>query len=175
MITNMQSGTRVDEIADGIYRISTPVTKVPRGFSYNQYLVVDDAPLLFHTGPRGMFALTREAIRAVLPLARLRYVGFSHYENDECGALNDLLAIAPSAVPLCGRINAMLNGDTFDRRARVAAEGEDISLGERVVRWIDAPHVPHAWECGHLFESTTRTLFCGDLFTQPGARGDSAH
>ena len=111
MITNMQSGTRVDEIADGIYRISTPVTKVPRGFSYNQYLVVDDAPLLFHTGPRGMFALTREAIRAVLPLARLRYVGFSHYENDECGALNDLLAIAPSAVPLCGRINAMLVGN----------------------------------------------------------------
>ena len=168
MITNAHSNTRVDEVATRIYRISTPVTTIPGGFSFNRYLVVDDAPLLFHTGPRGMFPLTREAIAAVIPVERLRYVGFSHFENDESGALNELLAVAPEAVPLCGRINAMVNGETFDRKARVLADGEDLSLGVRSVRWLDAPHVPHAWECGHLLESTTRTLFCSDLFTQPG-------
>jgi len=120
-----------------------------------------------------MFALTREAIEAVLPVARLRYVGFSHYENDESGALNSFLAIAREAVPLCGRINALVNADAFDRPARVMADGESLELGLRSVRWLDAPHVPHAWECGHLFESTTETLFCGDLFTQPG-RGETA-
>jgi flavorubredoxin len=168
MITNAQSNTRVDEVARGIYRISTPVTNIPGGFSFNRYLVVDDAPLLFHTGPRGMFALTREAIAAVMPVERVRYIGFSHFENDETGALNELLALAPEAVPLCGRINAMVNGDAFDRKPRALTDGEDLSLGARSVRWIDAPHVPHAWECGHLFETTTRTLFCSDLFTQPG-------
>ena len=167
MITNAQTNTRVDEVASGIYRISTPVP-ILGGFSFNRYLVADDASLLYHTGPRGMFDLTREAIAAVMPVSRLRYIGFSHWENDESGALNPLLAIAPEAVPLCGRINAMVNGDWFDRPARVMADGEDLSLGARSVRWIDTPHVPHAWECGHLFESTTRTLLCGDLFTQPG-------
>lgn len=168
MITNAQSMTRVDEIAGGIFRVSTPVTTIPGGFSFNQYLVVDDTPLLFHTGPRGLFELTREAVEAIIPVAQLRYVGFSHYENDESGALNGFLAIAPHAVPLCGRVNAMVNGDAFDRPARVLVDGEDLPLGARSVRWLDAPHVPHAWECGHLFESTTRTLLCGDLFTQPG-------
>jgi len=168
MITNAQSNTRVDEVASGVYRISTPVTNIPGGFSFNRYLIVDAAPLLFHTGPRGMFALTREAIAAVIPVERLRYVGFSHWENDESGALNQFLAIAPEAVPLCGRVNAMVNGDAFDRTPRALGDGEDLPLGQRSVRWIDAPHVPHAWECGHLFETTTRTLFCGDLFTQPG-------
>jgi flavorubredoxin len=173
MITNAQSGTRVDEVASGIYRVSTPVTNIPGGFSFNRYLVVDDAPLVFHTGPRGMAALTREAIAAVMPVERVRYIGFSHFENDESGALNELLALAPGAVPLCGRINALVNGDAFDRNPRALADGEDLSLGARSVRWIDAPHVPHAWECGHLFETTTRTLFCGDLFTQPG-HGETA-
>ena len=159
MITNAQSNTRVDEVATRIYRISTPVTNIPGGFSFNRYLVVDDAPLLFHTGPRGMFPLTRDAIAAVIPVERLRYVGFSHFENDESGALNELLAVAPEAVPLCGRINAMVNGDAFDRPARALADGEDLALGAHTVRWIDAPHIPHAWECGHLIETTTRTLF----------------
>jgi flavorubredoxin len=168
MITNRQSNTRVDEIANGIYRVSTPVADVLGGFSFNQYLVVDDAPLLFHTGPRGMFPLVREAIEALIPVARLRYVGFSHYENDECGALNLFLGTAPDAVPLCGRINALVNGDAFDRPARALADGEPLALGTHTVRWIDTPHLPHAWECGYLFEAGTRTLLCGDLFTQPG-------
>jgi len=168
MITNAETNTRVDEIAAGIYRISTPVTTIPGGFSFNRYLVVDETPLLFHTGPRGMFGLTREAIAAVLPVEHLRYVGFSHFENDECGALNQLLAVAPEALPVCGRINALINGDAFDRPARALADGEALALGARSVRWLATPHLPHAWECGYLFEPTTRTLLCGDLFTQPG-------
>ena len=170
-VTNRESGTRVDEVADGIFRINTPVKNVPGGFSFNQYLVRDDAPLLFHTGPRGMAPLVIEAIASVMPLAKLRFVGFSHYENDECGGLNELLARAPEAQPLCGRVNALINGDAFDRPARALADGEELSLGTRRVRWFDTPHLPHAWECGYLMEDKTRTLLCGDLFTQPGSDG----
>ena len=170
MITNSESGTRIDEVADGVYRIATPFAAVPGGFSFNQYLVVDEAPLLFHTGPRRMFPLVSEAISAVLPLNSLRYAAFSHVEADECGALNEFLAAAPSAVPLCGRVAALVSiGDMADRAPRAIADGESISLGRMSVRWIDAPHVPHGWECGFLFEETQRTLFCGDLFTQGGA------
>ena len=143
---------------------------VPGGFSFNQYLVVDEEPLLFHTGPRRMFPLVREAVAAVLPVERLRHVGFSHFEADECGSLNEFLAVAPQASPLCGRIAAMVSvDDVADRPARALADGERLVLGRHTVRWLDAPHVPHAWECGFLFEERTRTLLCGDLFTQPGA------
>jgi flavorubredoxin len=170
MITNAVSGTRIDEVADGIYRISTPVNTLPGGFSFNQYLVVDEEPLLFHTGPRRMVPLVREAISAVLPVTRLRYVGFSHFEADECGGLNDFLATAPQAEPVCGRIAAMVSvDDVADRKARALGDGETLTLGRHTVRWLDTPHVPHAWECGFLFEQTTRTLLCGDLFTQGGA------
>jgi flavorubredoxin len=173
--TVAMSDTRIDEVANGIYRINTPVPVdgLPGGFSFNQYLVVDEAPLMFHTGPRGMFHPVREAIERVLRVDRLRFIGFSHYENDESGALNLLLAAAPHAVPVCGRINAMINADAFDRAPRALADGETLGLGARAVRWIDTPHVPHAWDCGYLFETHTRTLLCGDLFTQPGA-GDAA-
>jgi flavorubredoxin len=168
--TNSQSGTRIDEIADGIYRIHTPVREVPGGFNFNQYLVVDDQPLLFHTGPRRMFPLVREAIAAVMPPETLRWISFSHVEADECGALNELLAIAPQAQPLCGRIAAMVSvADLADRPPRALGDGESISLGRHTVSWIDAPHVPHGWETGFLHDATTRTLFCGDLFTQGGA------
>jgi flavorubredoxin len=170
MITNTGSGTGIDEIADGIYRISTPVKEMLGGFSFNQYLVVDEAPLLFHTGPRRIFPLTREAIGRVMPVERLRYVGLSHFEADECGALNEFLAVAPGSVPLCGRVAAMVSvADVADRPPRALADGETLSLGERRVRWFDTPHIPHAWECGFLFEERTRTLLCGDLFTQGGA------
>ena len=169
MITNHVSGTRVDEVANGIYRISTPVTELG-GFSFNQYLLAGDAPLLFHTGPRRMFPLVREAVAAVLPVERLRYLGLSHFEDDESGALNEFLAAAPQAMPLCGRIAAMVSVDGFaDRKSRALADGESLDLGGHVVRWVDAPHVPHGWECGFLFEERTGTLLCGDLFTQPGA------
>ena len=173
MITNQQSGTRVDEIEAGIYRISTPIPPeaIPGGFSFNQYLVDDDEPLLFHTGPRGMFPLVREAIASVMEVDRLRWVSFSHVEADECGALNDFLRVAPQASPLCGRVAAMVSvNDLADRPPRVLAHGEALPLGSHTVTWLDAPHVPHNWETGFLFESSTRTLFCGDLFTQSGDR-----
>jgi len=168
-ITNTESGTRIDEIADGIYRISTPFLEVPGGFSFNQYLIVDDEPLLFHTGPRSMAPLVREAVATVLDPANLRFVGFSHFECDECGSLAELLGAAPNAVPLCGQINAMINGDCLDRPPRVLANAETLSLGSHRVRWFDTPHLPHAWECGYLMEEHTSTLLCGDLFTQGGA------
>lgn len=169
MITDTQAGTNVQEVAEGIYRINTPLA-IPGGeFSFNQYLIVDDAPLLFHTGPRRLFPLVRGAIESILPLERLRYIGFSHYEADECGALNELLAVAPRAEPVCGRIAAMVSvNDVADRPARALADGEELPLGRRAVQWFDTPHVPHGWECGFLLETTTRTLLCGDLFTQPG-------
>lgn len=163
--------TSVDEIAEGIYRISTPVTFPDGGgFTFNQYLVRDDEPLLFHTGPRRMFPLVREAVGRVLPVERLRYVGLSHFEADECGSLNEWLAAAPGAVPLCSRIAALVSvNDVADRPARALADGETLRLGTHAVRWFDTPHLPHAWECGFLLEERTRTLLCGDLFTQGGA------
>src|SRR5436190_23922818 len=100
MITNSASGTSIDEIADGIHRISTPATVVPGGFTFNQYLILDDEPLLFHTGLRKLFPIVREAIAAVMPVERLRWIGLSHFEADECGAMNDFLAVAPRAQPL---------------------------------------------------------------------------
>ena len=163
-ITNASSGTRIDEIEERIYRISTPVTKLPGGFSFNQYLIEDDEPLLFHTGPRKLFPLVREAIGHVMPVERLRYISFSHFEADECGSLNEFLAAAPSAVPLCGRIAALVSvNDVADREARPLADGETVALGRREVEWFDTPHMPHAWECGVLFERRTRTLLCSDL------------
>ena len=172
MITNTTSGTNVHEIADGIFRINTPIT-IPGGpgeFNFNQYLIVDDQALLFHTGPRRLFPLVREAVGSVMPIERLRYVGFSHFEADECGALNEWLAAAPRAEAVCGQIAAMVSiGDIADRAPRALADGEALNLGRHAVRWIDAPHTPHGWDCGFMMESTTRTLLCGDLFTQGGA------
>ena len=174
MITNTQSGTNVHEIAPRIFRINTPLAIPGSEFSFNQYLVAADAPLLFHTGPRKMFPLVAEAIRSVMPLERLRYVGFSHFEADECGALAEFLAAAPAAEPLCGAIAKMVSvDDVSPRPARALAHGETLDLGSHRVRWHDAPHVPHGWECGFLMEASTATLLCGDLFTQPG-RGEVA-
>jgi flavorubredoxin len=169
-ITNPESGTRIDEVEDGIYRISTPVQKLPGGFSFNQYLIDDGDPLLFHTGPRKLFPLVREAIAHVMPCDRLCYIAFSHFEADECGSLNEFLAVAPVAVPLCGKVAALVSvNDIADREARAIGDGEVISLGRREVQWFDTPHMPHAWECGVLFERTTRTLLCSDLFTEGGS------
>jgi len=170
-IVNTQTGTCIDEIVDGIFRISTPVPPeaMPGGFSFNQYLIVDDKPLLYHTGPRKIFPLVREAVDSVMPVSRLAYIGFSHVEADECGSLNEFLAIAPNAVPLCGQVAAMVSIDDIAMRpAKAMADGETLSLGKHRVRWLATPHVPHGWECSMVFEETTRTLLCGDLFTQPG-------
>jgi flavorubredoxin len=168
-VTNTESGTNVHEVAEGIYRVNTPVD-IPGGrFSFNQYLIKDDEPLLFHTGPRRLFPLVREAVVSVLPVESLRYIAFSHVEADECGALNDWLRVASRSVPLCGSVAATVSiEDLADRPPRAMADGEVLSLGRHSVRWFDAPHLPHAWECGFLLEERTRTLLCGDLFTQGG-------
>jgi flavorubredoxin len=171
-VTNKQSGTNVHEVAEGIYRINTPVVIAggAGGFSFNQYLIVGDEPMIFHTGPRKMFPLVREAVASVMPVERLRYIALSHVEADECGSLNEWLAAAPESSPLCGTVAALVSiSDIADRPPRALADGETLSLGAHSVRWFDAPHLPHGWECGYLFEENTRTLLCGDLFTQGGA------
>jgi len=169
MTATADTAARVAEIADGIYRISTPVTLIPGGFSFNQYLVADEEPLLFHTGPRRLFPGIRDAVARVLPPATLRYVAFGHVESDECGSLNDWLALSPRAVPVCSGVAAMVSvSDLADRPPRALADGETLALGRHRVTWLDAPHVPHAWENGFLMEEATRTFLCGDLFTQPG-------
>ncbi|RJG03898.1 MBL fold metallo-hydrolase [Noviherbaspirillum sedimenti] len=168
-ITNVSSGTNVHEVADGIYRINTGMDQIPGGFSFNQYLVIDDQPLLFHTGPRKMFPLVREAVESLMPVSRLQFVALSHFEADECGSLNDWLAAAPQSIPVCGRIAAMVSvNDVADRPARAMADGEALALGKHALKWLDAPHLPHGWETGYLMDTTTRTMFCGDLFTQGG-------
>jgi flavorubredoxin len=171
LINNSSSGTNVHEVAAGIYRINTPVV-FPGGsgaFSFNQYLIADDEPMLFHTGPRRMFPLVSEAVARVVPLDRLRYIAFSHFESDECGSLNEFLAVAPNAVPVCSQVAAMVSvNDVADRAPRPLADGEVLQLGRHEVRWFDTPHLPHAWECGLMMELQTRTLLCGDLFTQGG-------
>jgi len=170
MITNSEAGTRIDEIADGIYRISTPVRVIPGGFTFNQYLLRDEAPLLFHSGLRRLFPLVREAIAAVLPVESLAYIALSHFEADECGALNEFLAVAPRAIPLAGKTAVLVSvSDYADRPPRALEDDERMTLGRHELRWCEASHLPHAWECGYLFDATTRTLLCGDLFTQPGA------
>lgn len=171
MITNGTSGTNIHEIAQDIFRINTPVD-LPGGvgFSFNQYLIADQEPLVFHSGPRRLFPLVAEAIAKVLPVETIRYVAFSHVEADECGALNAFLAAAPGAVPVCSQVGAMVSvNDLADRPARALADGEVLALGTHALCWLDAPHVPHGWDCGFMMETATRTLLCGDLFTQGGS------
>ena len=173
VVTNKESGTNVHEVADAIYRINTPVD-IAGGFSFNQYLIADKDALLFHTGPRKLFPLVRQAVASVVPANSLMYIAFSHYEADECGSLNDWLELSPRASPLCSQVAAMVTvNDIADRPARAMADGERLDLGSHTVKWIDTPHLPHAWETGYLMEERTRTLFCGDLFTQGGS-GDPA-
>lgn len=158
-------------IAPDTWRVSIalPPELFPGGFSFNQYLVVDERPLLFHTGPRKLFGLVREQIETVLPIARLRYIAFSHIEADECGALADFLALAPHAQPVCGRVGAMVDvTDMVDVPPLVMLDGQVLDLGRHALVWQATPHLPHGWECGYLYDRTTGTLFCGDLFTQPG-------
>jgi flavorubredoxin len=118
-----------------------------------------------------MFPLVHEAVASMMPPERLRYIGLSHYEADECGSLNDWLAIAPNASPVCGKIAAMTSiRDVADKPPVELADGERLPIGDTTVRWFDAPHLPHGWECGYLMEESSRTLLCGDLFTQPGSK-----
>lgn len=164
--------TVVDEIADGIFRLSTFVPEVapPAGFTFNQFLVAGDEPLLFHTGPRRMFPAVREAVSRVIRPESLRWITFGHLEADECGAMNEWLAIAPRSQVAHGAIGCSVSlADLADRPPRELASDETIELGRGLrVRYLDTPHTPHGWDAGVLYEESTGTLLCGDLFTQVG-------
>ena len=163
--------TKIDEIADGIYRLSSYASQVapPAGLTYNVFLILGDEPLLFHTGKRGMFPYVSAAIARVLPPERLRWIAFGHYEFDECGAMNEFLAAAPLAEIAHGQTACRVTlNDMADRAPRALADGEVIDLGGKRLRYLDTPHIPHGWEAGVLYEESTGTLLCGDLFTQLG-------
>lgn len=169
MMAIKQSGTQVDEVAAKIYRISTPLDVIPGGLTFNSYLIADDQPMLFHTGYRKIFPNTVEAIRKVVPAEKLRWIGGSHFEGDEYGALNEFLIAAPEATPFGSQVGVMTSlNDYASRPARGFADGEEFSIGSRKMKWLSTPHVPHGWDCGILFDASTKTLLCGDLFTQPG-------
>jgi flavorubredoxin len=158
--------TRVDEIADGIYRLSTYVPEIaaPAGFTFNQFVVKADEPLLFHCGPRQMFPLVSEAAARVVPLDQFRWITFGHVESDECGSMNDWLAVAPKAEVAHGMTGCLVSlNDMADRPPRALEDGEVLDLGGKRVRHIDTPHVPHNWEARVLYEETTNTLLGGDL------------
>jgi flavorubredoxin len=162
--------TTVYEIADGIYRLSTHLPDIPpAGFTLNQFLVVDDEPLVFHCGPRAMFPSIATAVARVVPMARLRWITFGHVEADECGAMNQWLAAAPTAQVAHGALGCAVSlNDLADRPPCPLADGEVLVLGRHRLRQIPTPHVPHAWEAQLLFDETTATLFCGDLFSHLG-------
>jgi flavorubredoxin len=163
---------RVHEIADGVYRISAYVPDVapPAGFTFNHFLVLGDEPLLFHTGLRRMFPIVRAGVEKVLPAEKLRWICFGHYEADECGSMNEWLAVAPHAEVMHGATGNLVSlNDMADRAPRVLADGEVVELGrDKRVRYIDTPHIPHGWDAGVLYEERAGTLLCGDLFTQLG-------
>jgi flavorubredoxin len=164
--------TTINEISDGIYRLSTFVPEIapPAGFTFNQFLILGDDPLLFHTGLRRMFPLIRSAISRVIPPQRLRWITFGHFEADECGSMNEWLAVAPQAEAAHGQTGCLVSlNDTADRAPRALQDGETIDLGNgKRVRYLDTPHIPHGWDAGVIYEESTGTLLCGDLFTQLG-------
>ena len=164
--------TTVTEIAPSIYRLSTLVHEIgPDGFTFNQFLVDDDQPLLFHTGHRSMFPSVCEAIEQVLPVTSLRWITFGHVESDECGSMNEFLAVAPNAQVAHGALGCLVSlQEMADRPPLAMADGDVLELGNKRMRHIDTPHVPHGWEARVMFEETTGTLLCGDLFTQLGDR-----
>jgi flavorubredoxin len=160
--------TRVTEIADGVHQLTTHVADI--NLSFNQYLVAGDEPLLFHTGPRQMFPAVSDAVARVLPTDQLRWVSFGHVEADECGSMNQWLALAPHATVAQSMTGCMVSlNDVADRPPRPLSDGEVLDAGSHRFRWIDTPHVPHAWEAGLIYDEASRTLFCGDLFTRQGS------
>jgi flavorubredoxin len=164
----MQTDTH--EIAAGVYRFSTAVEGIgPEPFTFNQFLIEAEEPLLFHLGHRGFFPLISEAVARVTRLERIRWLSFGHVEADECGSMNAWLAAAPNAQVVQSQTGCMVSlTDLADRPPRALADGEVLDLGGKRIRWIDTPHVPHGWEAGVVFEETAATLFCGDLLTHGG-------
>jgi flavorubredoxin len=158
---------RIDEVATDLYRISLYVPQFD--LQFNHFLIRDDEPLLFHTGMRGMFPEVREAVASLMDPATLRWISWSHFEVDECGALNEWLSIAPKALPVCGEVGAMINiGDFSNRPPRALKADEILETGRHRYRFIPTPHLPHGWDAGMLFEENDRVLLCSDLLHQLG-------
>jgi flavorubredoxin len=158
---------RIDEIAPDLYRISVYVKDFD--LQFNHFLIKDDEPLLFHTGMRGMFPLVRDAVARVIDPKQLRWIGWSHFETDECGALNQWLAEAPQATPVCGQLGAMINvADFADRPPKAMDAGEVLATGRHRFRFVPTPHLPHGWDAGVLFDETDSVLLCSDLLHQLG-------
>jgi flavorubredoxin len=159
--------TRVTEIAPGIHQLTTVLPDLP--VALNQYLITGDEPTLFHAGMRSVFPLSSAAVSTVVPVESLRWVSFGHIEADESGAMNDWLALAPHATVTQSQIGCMVSlGDLADRPPRPLADGDHLDIGGHVLQWFDTPHVPHGWDAGVLYDTTTNTLLCGDLFTRFG-------
>lgn len=160
--------TNITEIAPDIFRINTFIPEANLGFS--QFLVRDDEPLLFHTGMRALFPIVSEAVSSLVDPATIRWIGFSHFEADECGSLNEWLGAAPNATPVCSLVGKLVSLDDFtgSDRTRGMTDGEIIETGKHKFRFLQTPHVPHCWEAGLLFDEVTGTLFCSDLFHQNG-------
>jgi flavorubredoxin len=162
--------TTLDEVSDGIYRISTLVPDAaPGGFSFNQFLVAADEPLLFHTGPRSMFPAVSDAVSRVMPVSSLRWISFGHVESDECGSMNLWLEAAPHSEVVFNALGCDVSlNDLCDRPPTVLDDGDTLDIGDRRLRLIETPHVPHGWEAQVLFEEATATLLCGDLLSHTG-------
>ena len=163
--------TRTTEIAEGVYRLSTLVPEVapPAGFTFNQFLLIADEPLLFHCGHRGMFESISTAVRRIMPIEKLRWISFSHFEADECGAMNQWLAAAPRAQVAHGVLGCDVSlNDAADRAPRALADDEVIDLGGKRIRYLATPHVPHGWDAGLMFEESGGTLLCSDLLGSVG-------
>jgi flavorubredoxin len=157
----------VTEIAPDCYRISTYIPEID--LQFNQFLIKDDEPLLFHTGMRGLFPIVRDAVATVMDPSKIRWISFSHFEADECGSLNEWLQLAPAAQPVCSTVGALVSINDFALRpAKGMNDGEVLNTGQRRFRFAQTPHVPHCWEAGLLFEETSDTLLCSDLFNQNG-------
>jgi flavorubredoxin len=158
---------KITEIAPDVYRLSLFVPEA--NLQFNQFLVCDEEPLLFHTGMRAIFPLVREAVAKIINPAEIRHIGFSHFEADECGSLNEWLAVAPNAEPVCSMVGALVSVNDFSSRpARGLNDGDSFTTGKYKFRFLQTPHLPHCWEAGLLFEETNRTLFSSDLFHQNG-------
>lgn len=157
----------ITEIAPNVHRISILWPEI--NLQFNHFLVVDDEPLLYHTGMRRMFPELLEAVKRVIDPVALRWIGFSHFEVDECGSLNDWLEVAPRAQAISGVVGTLVNLNDFaDRPPRALNNDETFSTGQFRFRYRSTPHLPHGWDAGVLFEQTQRVLFCSDLFHHNG-------
>jgi flavorubredoxin len=157
----------ITEIAPDFYRISTYIPEID--LQFNQFLVKDEEPLLFHTGMKALFPVVREAVKTIIDPSKIRWISFSHFEADECGSLNEWLQLAPAAQPVCSMVGALVSVNDFAiRPAKGMNDGEVLNTGQHRFRFVKTPHVPHCWEAGMLFEETRGTLLCSDLFHQGG-------